>query len=123
MLLDPKPRTFSNWTGVNNQPCGGIPKGHVHYLAKPNSRNYIEWKVLHPSKTGNCTVRLGQGLDEDDFTVLFPRDGSADKKTGSFPCGREITAYEGKEFRFPKDFTCDECTLQWEWETEFGQLH
>lgn len=77
---------------------------------------------MHPSPTGNCTVRLGEGLEEDDFLVLFPRDGSADT-TGKFPCGREVTAFEGKEFKFPATYTCDACTLQWEWEIEAGQIH
>jgi len=122
ILLDPKPRSNTNFTGLNSQPCGGVPKGQVHYLQAPDSRNFIMWKVLHASKVGNCTVRLGSGNDEDKFTVLMPRDGSADKD-GSFPCGRQVTAFEGKEFRFPKNLVCDSCTLQWEWEIEEGQIH
>ena len=77
------------------------------------------WKVVHPSSVGNCTIRFGSGNDESAFTVLYPRDGTADS-TGKFPCGRFSTPYEGKEFRFPKDITCDSCTLQWEWEIEEG---
>jgi hypothetical protein len=49
-------------------------------------------------------------------------DKSADAK-GSFPCGREETGVDGKEFRFPANFTCDQCVIQWEWTTELGQLH
>jgi hypothetical protein len=59
-------------------------------------------------------VRLGLGADEADFKVLIPLDRSANKD-GSFPCGRTETNIEGKEFRFPKNFTCDTCTLQLEW--------
>ena len=66
-------------------------------------------------------MRVGVGLDEDEFLVVKPRDGSADRK-GSFPCGREI-GYEGKEFRFPKNYTCDSCTLQFEWTVNGGQIH
>jgi hypothetical protein len=106
-------RTYSNTSIVNNPPCGGADKGYVHYIATPGSRQYIQWKVLHPSTDGNCTVRVGQGTDEDDFLVLRPRDGTADHE-GSFPCGREV-GYEGKEFKLPKNFTCDQCTLQFEW--------
>ena len=40
---------------------------------------------------------------------MKPRDGTANHD-GSFPCGREI-GYEGKEFKFPKNYTCDSCTL------------
>lgn len=80
------------------------------------------WKVVHPSKVGNCTVRIGGGDDEAQFTTLFPRDGSANSE-GSFPCGRQVAAYEGKEFRFPKNLACESCMLQWEWEIEDGQIH
>jgi len=51
--------------------------------------------------------------------VLFPLDKSADKK-GFFPCGREETGLDGKEVIFPVNFTCDTCTLQFEWTTELG---
>jgi hypothetical protein len=53
-----------------------------------------------------------EDLDEGRFVTLSPRDGSANGD-GSFPCGREV-GYEGKEFRFPKGFSCDSCTLQFE---------
>lgn len=120
-MIEPKARTFSNTSLINNPPCGGADKGYVHYLATPGSRNFIQWRVMHPSVDGNCTVRVGQGLDEDEFIVLRPRDGTANKD-GSFPCGREI-GYEGKEFRFPKNYTCDACTLQFEWTIANGQIH
>lgn len=109
MLIEPKVRTYSNTSLINQPPCGGATKGFIHYLAQPGSRNYIQWKVIHPSPTANCTVRIGVGLDEDEFIVLKPRDGTA-HHDGSFPCGREI-GFEGKEFRFPKNYTCDACTL------------
>ena len=50
--------------------------------------------------------------------MLKPRDGSG-SKDGWFPCGREV-GYEGKEFRFPKNYTCDACTLQLEWNIGAG---
>lgn len=120
-MLDPKPRTFSNTSSINPAPCGGADRGFTHYMAMPGSRNYVQWKVAHPSPEGKCIVRIGQGLDEDEFVVLKPRDGSAGKD-GSFPCGREI-GYEGKEFRFPRNFTCDSCVLQLEWTIPTGQIH
>jgi len=118
LLLDPKPRTFSNVSLVNAQPCGGAEKSLVHYVTTPGSRNFVQWKVTHAAADANCTVRLGHGLDQEEgdegrFIVLRPRDGSAGPD-GSFPCGREV-GYEGKEFSFPKTFTCDSCTLQFEW--------
>jgi len=66
---------------------------------------------------GNCTIRLGTGPDESDLQVLFPLDKSANK-LGSFPCGREEASMEGKEVKFPKNFTCDSCTLQLEWQVQ-----
>lgn len=98
------------------QPCGGANTfGTVHFVAKPGSRNYIAWKVNNPAPLGNCTVRLGMGPDESDLTVLYPLDNSANAD-GSFPCGRRETPIEGKEFKFPYNFTCDDCTLQLEWQ-------
>ena len=113
-MLDPKPRLFSNTSTLNNQPCGDADKGTVHYLGAPGSKNLVQWKVVHPSPDGNCTVRVGSGLDSEEtdegkFIVLQPRDGSANEQ-GSFPCGRDV-GYEAKEFKFPKHFTCDSCTL------------
>lgn len=83
--------------------------------------------MIHPSAEGNCTVRVGHGLDQEEsdegrFIVLKPRDGSAND-AGQFPCGREV-GYEGKEFKLPKNFTCDSCTLQLEWALPNGdQIH
>ena len=79
-------------------------------MSTPASRNFIAWKVAHPSPSGNCTIRIGEGPDENDFKVLMPLDRTADKK-GSFPCGREEAALEGKEVRFPANFTCDSCVI------------
>jgi len=58
-------------------------------------------------------VRIGSGINENNFKVLRPRDGSA-QLDGKFPCGRNV-GIEGKEFRLPKDLICDSCTLQLEW--------
>jgi hypothetical protein len=79
-------------------------------MSTPGSRNFIAWKVVHPSPTGNCTIRIGESADENDFKVLFPLDRSANKK-GSFPCGREESGLEGKEVKFPANYTCDQCII------------
>ncbi len=126
-LLDPKPRLYTSTASPNEQPCGKTAKGTVHYMATPGSKNYLQWKVIHPAAEGNCTVRIGLGLDQEEadegrLLTLKPRDGSANLE-GSFPCGREV-GYEGKEFVFPKNFTCDSCTLQFEWTVaEDQQIH
>ena len=82
----------------------------------------MAWKVIHPSRHGNCTIRLGDGPNENDFRTLFPLDKSADKK-GRFPCGRALSDIEGKEFKVPANLSCDICTLQLEWITDLGQIH
>lgn len=109
IMLEPRIRSFSERNMPNNQPCGTPEKGQTHYLAEPGSRNYFQWRVLKASHNANCTVRFGTGLDENEFEVLRPRDGSADA-TGKFPCGRNA-GYEGKEFRLPKGDVCSSCTV------------
>ena len=99
-------RLNSNISLTNDGPCGSTEKQPVHYLAKMNSRNYVQWRVYHPSKTGTCIVRIG--TNDDKLYTLIPKDGSA-TGDGSFPCGRE-SGYEGKDFIFPNT-SCDECTL------------
>jgi len=108
VLLSPKSRKITNYTLLSTPPCGGTADAPVHFIATPGSRNIIGWKVLHPSPTGNCTIRLGEGPNEEDFKVIYPLDHSANKK-GSFPCGREESGFEGKEIKLPKNFTCDSC--------------
>ena len=65
-------------------PCEGVPSNKIHYMATPGSRNLIVWDVEHAALEGNCTIRYGT---MNDFTVLYPVDGSADEN-GKFPCGR-----------------------------------
>lgn len=98
-------------------PCGGANSvGVVHFATRPGSRNLVGWKVINPAPEGNCSIRLGIGPNENEFVTLYPIDGSADDD-GTFPCGRVQTPFEAKEFKFPKNFTCDDCALQLEWRT------
>lgn len=112
-------RKITNYTMLSKQPCGGTEISPVHFVSTPGARNFIAWKTLHPSKKGNCTIRIGDGPNESDFQTLLPLDNSANKK-GFFACGREFAELEGKEVKFPKNLTCDRCTLQLEWTTEIG---
>ena len=52
----------------------------------------------------------------------MPVDGSANED-GLFPCGRQETAFEGKEFKLPTSLECDECIVALEWQTEKGIQH
>ena len=119
--MSPKARKIYNSTNLAKGPCGGTEQGGVHFMAMPLSRNYFAWKITHPSLKGNCTLSLSTGTDEDEFKLLTPMDGSADKK-GRFPCGRTVTFNEGKEVRLP-NVTCDSCIIRWEWTTEAGKIN
>jgi hypothetical protein len=94
-------------------PCGGAKAGRVHFDADAGSKSFVMWRTIHPDLNGNCTIKLGDGLTDsaEELLVLFPLDGSANNTEGKFPCGRTTTSMEGKEVRFPKNLTCDECTL------------
>ena len=104
-------------------PCGGTKPGRAHFDAASGSKVFAMWKVVHPDMEGNCTIRLGGGLSDEDFKVMTPLDGSANKK-GYFPCGSSSGTIEGKEFNLPENFTCDDCVLQIIWDTKAtGKLY
>ena len=102
---------------VNTKPCGGTKIGKVHYETTPGSRNLIGWKVLKASPTGTCVLRVADDPRDTVMEVLKLTDGSQDKD-GRFPCGRNETPFEAKEFKLPRDLVCDTCILQLEWRTE-----
>ena len=62
------------------------------------------------------------GINEKDAQLLIPLDGSGDKETGEFKCGRYITKYEAKEVQLP-EMSCDACVLQITWKTENGDIY
>ena len=110
-MLEPRARLADNRGAGNHAPCGGVERGHIHYLSQAGSRNYIQWKTLKSHQFANCTVRISTGGEkENDFQVLRPRDESADFD-GWFPCGRS-PGFDGKEFRLPSSLTCTNCVLQ-----------
>lgn len=109
-----------NLNKLAQKPCGGTRIGRAHYETTPGSRNLVSWKVLHPSTSGNCYLRVADTpTDHFDLLHVFG-DVNAD---GSFPCGRNVTPLEAKEFRLPKDLVCDNCILQLEWKTEDGSQY
>lgn len=118
ILVQPIPRNNTNSTVANKPPCGGVAKGLSHTLAEPGSINPIAWSVKTASDLGNCTIRLSH-TDFSHFKTIVPVDVEADSD-GKFACGRGATYMEKHDIEFPSDFTCDECTLQWSWETEAG---
>jgi hypothetical protein len=78
-------RLGSNVSVPNEGPCGGIDKQPVHYLTKSLSRNYVQWRVYHPSSNGMCLFKLG--TNDDKLITLIPKDGSSGND-GVFACGR-----------------------------------
>ena len=100
-------RMNSNTSIANEGPCGGTEKQPVHYLTRNGSRNYVQWRVIHPSSNATCIVRIGN--NDEKLNTLSPRDGSGDGE-GAFSCAREI-GYEGKEFIFPENYNCEDCTF------------
>lgn len=121
-LLSPIGRKDFDLNRTPLKPCGGTNAGTVHFETTPGSRNMFAWKIVHPSPTGNCTVRVGDAPTEAALKLVKPTDGSA-HENGSFPCGRTEAQYEGKEFKIPATLECDTCVVQIEWETEKGTQH
>ena len=93
------------------QPCGGFKAGRVHFDAEVSTKIFVAWKTVHPDVLGNCTIRLGSGVNQGAFNVIQPVDGSGKKTKGKFPCGREEKSYDGKLIKLPFNLTCDDCTL------------
>lgn len=100
-------------------PCGGTQAGPVHFEANPGSKNVIGWTVIERAEQGTCRMKIGADPDGINMQILYPLDESADD-TGSFPCGRDETPFEGKMVRFPKNLDCDTCLFMFEWKTPQG---
>ena len=103
-------------------PCGGIQKKSSNTLTTKGSTINFIWEILVPENSGNCTVKISKGMqNEDNFELLKPIDGEINSD-GSFICGRE-KGFENKEFILPENYECDGCTLQWKWSTSYGDLY
>ena len=121
-VLLPIRRAGTSNTEFGEGPCGGIEKKSANTLTtKGSSINFI-WEIMVPENSGNCTVKISNGLqEEDNFQILEPVDGKVNED-GSFICGRE-KGFENKEFILPDDYECDGCTLQWTWKTSYGDIY
>ena len=103
-------------------PCGGIKKKSANTLTTKGSKINFIWEIIVPEYSGNCTVKISNGMQEiEDFRLLTPVNEKVNKD-GSFPCGRVI-GFENKEFLLPDDYECDGCTLQWKWSTSYGDFY
>ena len=83
--------------------------------------NFI-WEILVPENSGNCTVKISNGLQENENFKLLKPVNEEINEDGSFKCGRE-KGFENKEFILPEDYECDGCTLQWKWTTSYGDVY
>lgn len=103
-------------------PCGGVKKKEANTLTtKGSSINFI-WEILVPENSGNCTVKISNGLQENENFILLKPVNEEINEDGSFKCGRE-KGFENKEFILPEDYECDGCTLQWKWTTSYGDVY
>ena len=147
VMEDPRPRNGTSSFPKSKGPCGGAHQGDVYYSAFPGRSNLIRWKIIHPIPEGNCTLRLSNGIDENDekgYTVLNPvfdysfqnYDGSYDYYSGDqsnymrkfysggkFSCGRtDEDTFESIAVQFP-NLTCEDWLLQMIVETKEGNIY
>ena len=107
---------------IGEGPCGGIEKKASNTLTTKGSTINFIWEILVPENSGNCTVKISNGLQEEqNFKLLQPVDTEV-YHDGSFKCGRE-KGFENKDFILPDDYECDGCTLQWKWSTSYGEIY
>jgi hypothetical protein len=107
---------------IGDGPCGGIEKKASNTLTTKGATINFIWEIMVPENSGNCTVKISNGLqNEENFILLKPVDGEVNED-GSFKCGRE-KGFENKDFILPNDYECDGCTLQWTWSTSYGEIY
>jgi hypothetical protein len=112
-MIQPKSRSYDNYA-INLEPCGTPDKEATHYMTEVGRIERFYWHTIKGQPHANCTMSISTGGDNvQDFRLLRPRDDSADLD-GIFSCGRRA-GYESKEFRLPKGFVCDTCTLKMTW--------
>ena len=121
-VLLPIRRRDTSHSELNNYPCGGVTKKKANTLTTMGGNIDVVWEVFNPVSGGNCTVKLSPGLETaSNFITLQPADISLDRN-GQFACGR-VKGFESHQFKLPQDYVCDQCTLQWAWNTPQGTLY
>ena len=121
-VLLPIRRFGSSKTKLNEGPCGGIEMKKADTLLKEGGKFHYVWETVVPISNGNCTVKISPRIQENiNLTTLHPLDTKY-TYDGRFECGRN-KGFESKEFQLPKNFECDGCTLQFKWETEYGDVY
>jgi len=121
-VILPIRRRDTSKSELNIAPCGGVSKQKTHTLTNKGSNLDLIWEIINPISQGNCTVKISPGLNnEGNFTILYPIDIDTNIN-GEFPCGRK-KEIESHQFRLPEDYVCDQCIVQWKWNTPAGILY
>lgn len=107
-------------TALGEYPCGGVLKSKADTLTNKGARLNTIWETIVPIPFGNCSIAMSPALDKN-FTKLRPLDTEVAEDL-SFPCGRQ-QGFEFKEFELPSDYACDQCTVQFTWNTPVGKLY
>ena len=116
-IILPIRRKGTSQSKLNEGPCGGIERKKANTLTMSGSVLNVVWETISPVKSGNCTVSLSYGFEnQENFTVLFPKDNH--NPDGSFICGGK-TGFESKSFQLD-EIECENCILQWKWSTQSG---
>lgn len=121
-IILPIRRIGTSKTTLNSAPCGSIQKLKADTLTNKGSILHFIWETVVPASSGNCTVKISPGIEnEANFTTLYPLYTKSGKN-GEFSCGRS-KGFEHQQFQLPPDFECDGCTLQWKWNTPYGDVY
>lgn len=122
VVVNPIRRIGTANSQANISPCGGVDKNKADTLTNMGSLINAIWEIRTPVANGNCTVSMSTGLDVN-FTALKPISDLITYDTDfSFSCGRQA-GFEFQQFELPKDYACDQCTLQVKWETPVGEYY
>ena len=101
-VLLPIRRIGTSNAQLGEGPCGGVEKKSANTLTTKGSSVTFIWEVLVPESSGNCTVKISNGLqDEENFILLKPLNEKVNED-GSFKCYYpfvgELTEEEFLEF-------------------------
>lgn len=121
IVVNPVRRTGTKYSEANKSPCGGVLKSGADTLTNMGSTVNAIWEIRTPVALGNCTVSMSTGLDSN-FTALKPIGDISYDSNYSFTCGRQ-KGFEFQQFELPKDYACDQCTLQVKWDTPIGDYY
>lgn len=125
VLVEPYARKGTQKTKFNLAPCSGGAKGSSRYLASPGDKANVQWIIQNPVKQGKCKISIAKGHPDDlaSFHFLKVESDSFNRRNGQFKCGSPDKTVEDAMVQLPTDMTCEDCTLQWQYEAPgYGKL-